>query len=106
MNGERPLSPVLAILNCAYHEHLFHKFLESTTELFPLISSLSTLWMTFCLLLWISIVTSSMLVVTNTPMVFNCGRFTMWLWCCVCASVYREGAGLPEPKYVQLQHVR
>jgi hypothetical protein len=24
-----PLSPALAILNCAYHEHLFHKFLES-----------------------------------------------------------------------------
>jgi hypothetical protein len=24
-----PLSPVRAILNCAYHEHLFHKFMES-----------------------------------------------------------------------------
>ena len=24
-----PLSPALAILNCAYHEHLVHKFLES-----------------------------------------------------------------------------
>jgi hypothetical protein len=24
-----PLRPALAILNCAYHEHLFHKFLES-----------------------------------------------------------------------------
>ena len=59
-----PLSPALAILNCAYHEHLCHKFLEFL--LIVLISSLSAIWMTFCLLLRISIVTSSILIVKNT----------------------------------------
>jgi hypothetical protein len=61
------MSPALAILNCANHEHLFHTSSWSpTTGLSLLISSLSDTWMISCRLPWILTVILNMLIATST----------------------------------------
>ena len=61
-----PLSPALAILNCAYHEHLFHKFLESNHRaIAPDFFSVRYID-DLCRLSWILTVILNMLIATST----------------------------------------